>query len=201
GAVARLVARIQELSAVATDEAHLMDALPALAGVLRYGNVRKTDAALVEPLVSGLVARITVGLVPACVSLDDDAAGAMRGRIDAVNAALLTLGRADLVVLWQDALRRLGDADVHGLVGGRACRRAPRAGAVAGQRASEGVGLARGLPRRIRTPPRPRRGAARPRRPVAERAHPRGVRGDLPDRAAHVLDVREGRAAPDRRHA
>ena len=40
-------------SAVSTDVGHLLTALPPLARVLRYGNVRKTDAALVEPVVAG----------------------------------------------------------------------------------------------------------------------------------------------------
>jgi hypothetical protein len=90
--------------------------------VLRYGNVRKTDAALVEPVVEGLLARITVGLLPACGSLDDDAAAKMRERIDGVHAALMTLGREDLTREWSAALMKVGDADVHGLVAGRAWR-------------------------------------------------------------------------------
>ena len=64
GAVERLLARIQSMSAVSTDVGHLMTALPPLARVLRYGNVRKTDAALVEPVVAGLLARISVGPAP-----------------------------------------------------------------------------------------------------------------------------------------
>jgi hypothetical protein len=122
GAVGRLLARIQSISAVATDVGHLMTALPPMARVLRYGNVRKTDAALVEPVVAGLLARVAVGLLPACASLDDDAAALMRQRIDGVQAALTTLGRPDLVALWRDALRNVANADVHGLVAGRATR-------------------------------------------------------------------------------
>ena len=85
-AVARLLARVQTMSAVSTDVGHLMMALPPLARVLRYGNVRKTDAALIEPVVAGLLARIAAGLLPACASLDDDAAARMRERIDGVHA-------------------------------------------------------------------------------------------------------------------
>ena len=122
GAVERLLARIQSISAVATDVGHLMTALPPLARVLRYGNVRKTDAALVEPSVAGLLARVAVGLLPACASLDDDAAALMRQRIDGVQAALTTVGRPDLLALWTDALANVANADIHGLVAGRASR-------------------------------------------------------------------------------
>ncbi len=47
-----------------TDLGDLMTALPPLARVLRYGNVRNTDLALVEPAVAGLIARVSVGLGP-----------------------------------------------------------------------------------------------------------------------------------------
>jgi hypothetical protein len=122
GAVESLLVRVQSMAAVATDLAHLMTALPRLARVLRYGNVRGTDAALVEPVVAGLLTRIAVGLLPACASLDDDAANAMRDRIDGVQGALATVNRPEWTALWHDALGKVGDADIHGLVAGRAWR-------------------------------------------------------------------------------
>ncbi len=122
GAVHSLISRITDLAAVGAELASLMDALPPLARILRYGTVRQTDAALVAPVVAGMVERICVGLLPACVSLDDDAAAAVRGRIDAVHAALATLARPDLSTPWLEALARVAAADVHGLVAGRACR-------------------------------------------------------------------------------
>lgn len=122
GAIDTLISRIQTLSAVAASIGGLMDALPPLVRVLRYGNVRKTDAALVEPLVKGLLARICAGLQPACGSLDDDAAAEMRGRLDAVSAALSMLSRPELMDPWHAELRKLGEGDSHGLVAGRAWR-------------------------------------------------------------------------------
>jgi hypothetical protein len=122
GAVESVLARVQSMAAVATDLAHLMTALPRLARVLRYGNVRRTDAALVEPVVAGLLARIAAGLLPACASLDDDAASAMRERIDAVQSALVTVNRPEWTASWQEALAKVADADIHGLVAGRAWR-------------------------------------------------------------------------------
>jgi hypothetical protein len=122
GALERLLTRVQSVSAVATDVGHLMTAFPPLARILRYGNVRKTDAALVEPVVAGLLARISAGLLPAVASLDDDAADLMRQRIDQLQAALVTLNRADLTAVWKETLERVAAADIHGLVAGRACR-------------------------------------------------------------------------------
>lgn len=122
GAVSPVIERIQEVTAIASDVGHLMQALPALAGVLRYGNVRKTDAALVEPVVVGLLARICAGLGPACASLDDDAAKHMSANIDAVHAALAALNRADLNEPWRERLAAVGDSQAHGRVAGRCWR-------------------------------------------------------------------------------
>lgn len=122
GAVEQLVDRIAAVSAVSTDVGHLMDALPSLTDILRYGDVRKTDAALVQPLVSGLVSRVCAGLIPACGSLDDDAAAKMRTRIDQVQAALITLDQPALIDPWSEQLARLGDTDLHGLITGRCWR-------------------------------------------------------------------------------
>jgi hypothetical protein len=140
-AVEMLVGRIQVLSAVATDVGHLMDALPALATILRYGNVRRTDAALVEPLVAGLLERICAGILPACGSLDDDAAAEMRARVDRLDAALATLDRAGFIESWRVALRRLAEADINGLVAGRAWRLLLDAGACESDEAATHISL------------------------------------------------------------
>lgn len=121
-AVETLTARIRDVAAVAADVARLMDALPSMTRVLRYGNVRQTDAAMVEPIVTGFVVRICAGLGPACASLDDDAAARMRTRIDGVNAALQTLDDDTLLEAWRDRLKSLGDSPIHGLVAGRCWR-------------------------------------------------------------------------------
>jgi Family of unknown function (DUF5682) len=137
GAVERLLSRIQSISAVSTDIEHLMTAFPPLARVLRYGNVRKTDAALVEPVVASLLVRISVGLLPACTSLDDDAAALTRQHMDGVNAALANVNRPDLSAVWKDALLKVGDAEIHGLVAGRAYRILVDSGAVASEVAAD----------------------------------------------------------------
>ncbi len=120
--VERLINRIQDVSAVASGVGHLMEALPPLARGMRYGNVRMTDSARVEPIVAGLLARVCAGLLPACGALDDDAAAATRTRIDSVHSALSTLDRDDFMDSWKHELQRLSDADIHGLIAGRAWR-------------------------------------------------------------------------------
>jgi hypothetical protein len=122
-AVAAAMAAFQARAAVGADATQLMDALPPLARVLRYGNVRATDAAQVAGIVDGLVARIVVGLPLAAGALDDDAAAELVARIDAVDTAIGLLERNELRDPWRAALARLADRiDVHGQVTGRCTR-------------------------------------------------------------------------------
>ncbi|MGH9761397.1 MAG: DUF5682 family protein, partial [Blastocatellia bacterium] len=122
-AVAEVMIRLQNVAALTTDVPHLMDAFAPLAGVLRYGNVRKTDTELVVHVVDGLAARICIGLPAACGALNDDAAEEMYGRFVAVNNAILVLQKEDLQTEWRDVLEHLSDmSGLHGLIAGRCCR-------------------------------------------------------------------------------
>jgi hypothetical protein len=147
-AIEYLMRRLQDEAALASDIAHLMDALPALASALRYGNVRQTDAAAVAEVVDGLVARICIGLPPACAALNDDAAQAMFERLLAVNGAVALLQNAEHRTAWQATLRRLADAgshagtSVHGMLAGRACRILLDGGIFSAEAAARRVGLA-----------------------------------------------------------
>jgi hypothetical protein len=103
--------------------AHLMDALPALARTLRYGDVRGTDVSAVRSVAHGLVIRICVNVPGAVTGLDEDAARAMRDRIDAVDSALALLGEKRLTEEWRQTLSRLAGRDnLHGLLAGRITR-------------------------------------------------------------------------------
>jgi hypothetical protein len=118
-----LLARINAQAAVAADVRHLMDALPPLARVARYGDVRGTRGERVLPVIEGLFARALVGLPGASGALDDDAAHQLVASIDHAQESLNLLDRADLNANWHDMLGRLVARDgAHGLVRGRACR-------------------------------------------------------------------------------
>lgn len=122
-AIAFLMERLQSLSAMASDVAHLMDALPTLVNVLRYGNVRRTDASQVEPVVDGLVARISIGLPGACASLNDEAALMMFNRLLEVNSAIALLENQGHRAQWSDTLKQMTDQrGLHGLLAGRCTR-------------------------------------------------------------------------------
>ena len=94
-----------------------------LVNVARYGNVRGTDSGMVGHSITGLVARITVGLPAAVSSLNDEAAAEMDKRIVSVNGAIGLLQDEEHETAWRDVLRRLADLpNLHGLIAGRSTR-------------------------------------------------------------------------------
>jgi hypothetical protein len=131
-----VLAALDERMARDHDVAHLMDALPALARTLRYGDVRRTDLPALRHVADGLITRICIGLPAAVTGLDDAAAAGMRDRIDAVHAAIALLepavtlaepaqpgSRPDDASRWLDVLGGLSTRDdMHGLLSGRVNR-------------------------------------------------------------------------------
>jgi hypothetical protein len=115
--------RLQSIAGLTSDTALLMDALPSLADILRYGSVRQTDTAMIAHIVDGLVARICIGLPFACASLDDDAAVGMFKRLLDTNAAIVMLQNVEHTAMWQQTLQQVTAQDtLHGLIAGRCCR-------------------------------------------------------------------------------
>ncbi|CAN5900832.1 hypothetical protein BH24DEI2_BH24DEI2_22370 [soil metagenome] len=122
-AVAVLARALENRAAVTGDTGHLMTALPPLVQVLRYGNVRRTDAAQVARALDGLVPRVCIGLLGACRALDEDAAQTMFQNVMRTHDALQVLADEAHTRAWLLALQELlGRDDVHGLLAGRATR-------------------------------------------------------------------------------
>jgi hypothetical protein len=122
-AIQQVLGCVQAKAALAGDLRHLMDALPGLARVARYGDVRDTPVEQVVPVIDGLFERVVTGLVNVCASLDDDAAIAMVESIGRVDGAVGLLDRTEQRQEWREALRTLiGRDGIHGLVRGWACR-------------------------------------------------------------------------------
>jgi hypothetical protein len=114
---------LDERMALDADVAHLMDALPALARTLRYGDVRGTDLSALRAVTHGMITRICVALPAAVGGLDDSAAVVMRDRVDGVHGALALIDEADPTERWVTVLDGLSTRDdLHGLLAGRVSR-------------------------------------------------------------------------------
>jgi hypothetical protein len=118
-----VVHRLQERAALTGDVTLLMQSLPPLAEVLRYGSVRRADAEAIRAVVKGMVERVLIGLPLACASLADEAAGELFGHLVAFQRVIQLLDNAEQSQQWEMVLGRLVEQDgVHGLIRGRAAR-------------------------------------------------------------------------------
>lgn len=113
-AIPFLVKRLHQLAATDRDPDHLLETLPTLVNVLRYGDVRDLPAKQVRPVIDSLAPRLVLGLPAACRQLDDDFAEKRFAQLLRVHQAMQVLsgraaetGEADHSSAWQDALGRL----------------------------------------------------------------------------------------------
>ena len=121
--VLSLLSQIETQAALTSDVPHMMDALLPLARVLRYGDVRQTDPAVVRQVVDTLVTRICIGLPSTCTNLDNDAAAEMMDRVTAVHNVITTQETPSHLTAWHEALTKLADLPaIHGLLAGKATR-------------------------------------------------------------------------------
>ena len=122
-AVAHIMGRIDSEAALTSDLAHLMQALPSLVQVMRYGNVRQTDTSMIATVVNGMIARVCVGLPAICTSINDEAAAQVFKDIVGMQQAMAVLDVPEQFALWHEALTTIAGGDgYHGLPAGRACR-------------------------------------------------------------------------------
>lgn len=122
-AVGPMVSAVHNRAAVDTDIAELAGALPPLVNVLRYRDVRGTRVESLTTVVRGLGIRLSIGLLGACVGIDDQPAIALAGRMSEANAAIQLLEDPEVRTPWTEALTHVADSEgAHGMTAGRAVR-------------------------------------------------------------------------------
>ncbi len=122
-AVEALVQQVNNLAAATGDVMQLMTVIPGLVQISRYGNVRKTDATLVDGIVAGMITRICVSLPAACIGIADDAAAELLELIYNMNDALLILQEPELTTQWQQTISHIARNDSSApVIGGYATR-------------------------------------------------------------------------------
>lgn len=122
-AVAPVMARIQDVSALTADLGFLLAALPPLANVVRYGNVRGTDTAALAGVVDGLVARACVAIPFGTRGVSDDAAAQLFKHLVAGDAAIRLLQIDEHRASWFAALEAAARSEAtHPLLAGRSVR-------------------------------------------------------------------------------
>lgn len=136
GALPVALSALDARAAGNADVSDLLEALPPLARLARYGDVRGRDGesnALAGATFRTLLTRAGVGLPLAALGLADDAAATLRGHVQGADAAVRLLDDPDTQTGWHAALARLSDReDAHPLPVGDAVRRLRDAGLLDG---------------------------------------------------------------------
>lgn len=110
-AIAQVVAELEARAAAQGDAMVLLAALPALANVYRYGNVRQTDAGIVAGLFDALLTRAAISLPLSMADLDAQAAEAVRKTVLEADRAIALRQDEACTTCWQQALRTAARAD------------------------------------------------------------------------------------------
>lgn len=143
-ALPAVLTALDERAGHAGDAGHLMDAFAPVVRSLRYGDVRGTRTPALGRVADALLARVCAVLPVAVQGLDDDAATALRTRVEAVHRAVATRDDPDARALWTATLQSLVErSDVHGLLLGRVVRLLHDAGDLPGD--DVGTRLSRAL--------------------------------------------------------
>jgi len=123
GAVAPVMARIQDIGTLTPDLGLLLAALPSLVNVLRYGSARAIDTAALSSVVDGLVARACIALPYGVRGLADEVAAALLGQVIAADQAIRLLQIDAHLAAWFEALATGATSEVsHPLLAGRCAR-------------------------------------------------------------------------------
>lgn len=124
GAAVQALTRILEnRAAVSGDTLQLLAALPPLASVFRYGNVRQTDTGMVAHMLDSLTVRAAIGLPLACSGIDDASAEQLRSTLLAAHGAVQLRDAPEKTQAWQRALQRVAErGTAHELLQGLATR-------------------------------------------------------------------------------
>lgn len=122
-AVEVLIQQLNNLAAANGDVVQLMEVVPSLVNVSRYGNVRKTDADLVLNITASMLARIFVGMPNAVTAINADTSKHLLEIIFQLNDAVSILQQFDITAQWQQTLKSVtGNNNTAPVIAGYATR-------------------------------------------------------------------------------
>lgn len=132
------VTELLQIKATLTgDIGQMLDAIPPLANVFRYGSVRKTDTSLLSHVLDGLIIRTSINLSMACMSIDEESSAKFRKQILEVNQAISLRDSQNLTKEWQKAMKSVAHmSTAHSLLRGVTCRLMLDAGTLTSEEAA-----------------------------------------------------------------
>jgi hypothetical protein len=123
GAIEALINQLNNLAAASADVIELMEVVPGLITVARYGNVRKTDAELVLTIISSIITRVCISLPNTCIAIDEDASQKLLELFFKLNDGINLLQDAEITMMWQQTLVVIaGNKSTSPVIGGYSTR-------------------------------------------------------------------------------
>ncbi|RUL75911.1 DUF5682 family protein [Dyella choica] len=110
-AIVAVAQELEERAATDGDPLSLLSALPALANIYRYGNVRQTDGTLVAHLFDSILLRAGIGVAVAVNGLNGEAAERARETLLAVDRAVGLRQGDEQTAAWRHSLRIIAMAE------------------------------------------------------------------------------------------
>ncbi|MDE6217193.1 DUF5682 family protein [Bacteroides sp.] len=121
--VEAMTIRLDRLSAASADIVEMMEAVPDLVNIVRYGDVRNLDFSKVGDMLRAMVARILAGGLLVCINIDEEAAGGLLEHLSATNYAVSTLDDEELNGMWYEFVQQIRNSSgAHPLLSGYAAR-------------------------------------------------------------------------------
>ena len=121
--VEAMTIRLDRLSAASTVIVEMMEAVPDLVNIVRYGDVRNLDFSKVGNMLRAMVARILAGGLLVCINIDEEAAGELLEHLSATNYAVSTLDDEELNGMWYGFVQQIRNSSgAHPLLSGYAAR-------------------------------------------------------------------------------
>lgn len=102
-----LLKRINDESAISSDTRDLMQAIPSLVDIVKYGNVRKTDITHIHKISVRLISKTCITLPNACYGLDEDNSNILFELISALNTAILIMDDPEVIQDWNNTLETI----------------------------------------------------------------------------------------------
>lgn len=138
--VEAMTIRLDRLSAASTDIVEMMEAVPDLVNIVRYGDVRNLDFSKVGNMLKAMVARILAGGLLVCINIDEEAAGELLEHLSATDYAVSTLNDEELNDMWYEFVQQIRNSSgAHPLLSGYAARILYDKGKVSHERMSDAL--------------------------------------------------------------
>lgn len=107
GSVEAMIAKLDVITAATSDITELMKSVPGLANIVKYGNVRNTDTAVLKQMLASIVARVCVGIHLSCINIDIEAADELLHLVISTDLAISILNEDELSREWEEALIKI----------------------------------------------------------------------------------------------